>query len=219
MKNPNQFDSYNILSKLNLNNLMEVTFLIIYAIVVTFFLLNGDVLYDFWRENNYSYLTLIYIACVALFLGIRERLPKELEDKFPDISSGFLMSFIFSTIVFIILRDANILSTGIDTAVTASNIIPLFIFHMVVVTTSEEIIFRGILFRYFYQFHWIVAVLVTSILFAIFHVSAYQANPSPLIFAFGMGIIISLSVKRFNIGWAIGIHLAWNCIILGITVL
>lgn len=219
MKKNNHFDSYDIYSKLNLKNLIEVTLLIIYAIVVTFFLLNGDALFDFWRENNYSYITLIYVACVALFLAIREKLPKELEEEIPAISSGLFIGFITATVVCIILRDAGILFTGIDGNIPVSSIIPLFVFHFVVVATSEEIIFRGVLFRYFYGFNPWIAIFLTSALFAVFHVSAYQTNPSALLPAFGMGLTLAFFVKRFNIGWAIGIHLAWNAFVLGITTL
>jgi len=93
------------------------------------------------------------------------------------------------------------------------------VFQIVIVATSEEIIFRGALLRYFMVFGWIPAYVVSSVLFGLFHYAAYGGNISSIIIAIFIGWILALLAHKWNLGAAIGFHAAYNGFVLGATTL
>ena len=96
-------------------------------------------------------------------------------------------------------------------------VIPVIIYQVGIVAVSEEIIFRGVIFRLLHKINPYVGYFGSSAIFAVFHWAAYGGNYSALLIAFAMGIIFALLTKYFNIGVAIGCHAAVNCMILGAT--
>jgi len=202
---------------LRLNKLKKISILIFYAIFAFYFLVNGEGLFAEWDEN-WTWTTIIYLIGVTLFLGIQEELPKELETPFVDTAIGFMGSFIFTTFVFWVLYDAGIMFTNIQ-PLPISLIVPTLLFQLVIVVSSEELIFRGIILRYFYQYNLYIAIFVSAFLFSLFHLAVYQGDLGSLGFAFVLGILFAVVTIRWNIGIAIGLHFAWNAMVLGATLL
>ena len=203
--------------ELNLRNVKNVTLLVLYAIVAFYFLINGSSVFSEWN-SSWTWSTIIYMLGVSIFLGIQERLPEELESSLLHSAIGFLASFLLVTSLFLILYDAGILFTDVN-PMPLKAIPATIIYQLVVVVCSEEIIFRGVIFRFLYQFHWLVAVFGSAVLFSLFHLAVYEGSLGALSTAFLMGIILAWCVKRWNLGVAIGIHAAWNLFVLGVTVL
>lgn len=210
-------DTTIIYRELHLKNIKNITLLIIYAIFIFYFLINGEALFEEW-DSNWTWTTVIYLVGVSLFLSAQDKLPKELSCPLSKSIIGFLASFLLVTTLFIILRDTGYYFTGV-VSLPIKEIVPTFFFQLVVVVCSEEIIFRGVIFRFLYQFHWLFAIVLSAVLFSLFHLAKYQGNAGAFTTAFLMGMILAWCTKRWNIGVAIGIHFAWNAFVYGVTTL
>jgi len=209
-----------ITHELNLKNIKKVTLLIIYVLFAFYFLVNGPGLFDEWNQN-WTWNTLIYMSGVSLFLivSIMEKLPGEFETPLLKHGIGFMASFLGASLLFWVLYDLGVYFTEIQ-PMPLGQIIPTIFFQMVIVVASEEIIFRGVIFQYFSKyFHWVIGMLVSAILFSLFHLAVYEGSMGALWTAFLMGLVFAWAVKRWNLGVAMGLHLAWNLMVLGVTAL
>ena len=203
--------------KINLKHIKKISFILIYSLFSFYFLINGSGLFDDW-SSNWTSSTLIYLVGVSLFLGIQEKLPKDLESPILKSLVGFCMAFMLSTGLFLVLYDAGLYFQDV-TPIASNKVLALFVYQLVIVCTSEEIIFRGVIYRFFRQFNVYIGVFISSIIFALFHFVAYGGNLGAMMIAFLMGCILALCMERWNIGVSISVHFAWNCFILGITCL
>lgn len=172
---------------------------------------------------------MIYLIGVGLMLGLDERIPRELgcetersQHSIYDIFIGFSITFILFYIVFIGLYVTGVYFQGV-TAPPNKYILPTMIYQGVIVVCSEEIIFRGILQRYFRDLlykkgsrtPW-TAIFIQGVLFSVFHTAAYGFQVNSLIFALLMGWFLGWCVHRFNLGVALGFHFTWNAMALGL---
>jgi|GEM_PF-5209615 len=224
---------YHIIHEVDKRLLKNFVLLIIYAIVAFFLLVNGPGMFDEWGES-WTIATMTYLIGVAIFIIASEKLPaftekyidKEFEKPLTKILIGFLASFLGATILFIVIKDLGIYFTNV-TSMPANRIPANFVFQLVIVCTSEELIFRGIVFRWLYvvgsiiskKNGWILAWIGSASLFAVFHVSVYGFSVEKLFVVFLIGIVFAWSVDRWNIGVSTGIHFAWNAFVAGITAL
>ena len=207
-----------VVREINLRNLKKISLLLIYAIIAFYFLVNGEGTFDEWG-TSWTWTTIIYILGVSIFLSVQEKLPKELEAPIVKSAIGFLASFLLCTILFIVVKDTGVYFVNVQ-PLPIKQILPILVFQLCIVVISEEIIFRGVVFGYFYkQFNWIIGMFVSAIAFSLFHLAVYQGSIGALMTAFLMGLIFAYCVHRWNIGVAIGIHFAWNAFVLGATVL
>jgi len=203
--------------KINLRKLQNITFLLLYSLFAFYFLVNGPGVFDEW-STSWTTTTIVYLVGVALFLGLQENLPGELEAPIDKSIVGFSLAFLSATFVFIVLYDLGWLFQDV-TSMPLVKIPAYLVYQLVIVVASEEIIFRGVIFRYFFQFGLWPSIIVSSTFFALFHYAAYSGNLMSMGFAFLMGVLLSYCVYRWNIGVAIGLHYAWNAYVLGITAL
>jgi len=203
--------------QINWKNLEKITFILIYALFAFFFLINGEGLFDDWGQN-WTWTTIIYLVGVSVFLGIEEKLPTDLKSPVFHSVIGFGLAFIIATIIFTILHDANLLFSDIS-PMPMGRIPATFIYQLVIVVCSEEIIFRGVVYSYIRKFSFYLAVFLSSAIFAVFHFVAYQGSWSAMMMAFLIGIILALCLEKWNLGVSVGVHFAWNAFILGITAL
>jgi len=74
----------------------------------------------------------------------------------------------------------------------------------------EELVFRGAVMRKLERYGSNFAIIVSSLLFALYHMILFQA-----VFAFFIGIILAYTAGRFSLKWAILLHMINN----GIAVL
>jgi len=207
-----------LVKEINLGNLKKLSLLLVYAIVAFYFLVNGEGTFEEW-DASWTWTTIIYVLGVSIFLSIQEKLPKELESPIIKSIIGFLASFLLATILFTVVKDAGVYFVNV-TPLPISQILPILVFQLCIVVISEEIIFRGVIFGYFFsQFNLIVGILVSATAFSLFHLAVYQGSIGALMTAFLMGLLFAYCVKIWNIGVAIGIHFAWNAFVIGATVL
>jgi len=192
-----------------------ITLGIAYALFSFWLLLNGESVLGYW-EPSWTYAILFYILGVAIFLTISEKLPIDLKKPISDSFFGFLIAFPLFTVIFWCIAQTGLYFQNITPALPYM-IIPIIIYQVGIVATSEETIFRSIIFRLFHKINPYLGYFGSSAIFAVFHWAAYGGSYQLLLVAFAHGIILALLTKYFNIGVAIGYHAALNCMILGAT--
>lgn len=82
-----------------------------------------------------------------------------------------------------------------------------------VLPVIEEIIFRGAIMRKLERYGTNFAIIVSSLLFAIYHMIWLQA-----FFAFFVGLLLAYTAKRFSIKWSMLLHILNNGIAAIITI-
>jgi hypothetical protein len=133
--------------------------------------------------------------------------PKALKSLGLGLGAGFLI-FSVAVAVAAILGVYRITGEG-DT----SDLLPALIGPAIFAAVSEELIFRGILFRWIEEFggSW-AALLLTSAFFGAAHL--YNPNASPIAavgIAFEAGVMLGAAYMLTRSLWLpMGIHAAWN---------
>ena len=103
-------------------------------------------------------------------------------------------------------------------AVAIGLIVPLMLFQGIV-CSSEEIIFRGGIFRHLMNLHWAVAYFAASAIFAVFHWAAYGGNLMSMLIAFLMSLLLCYLTEKYNIGYSMAVHYFYNLAVLGVVLL
>lgn len=192
-----------------------ITFAVVYAIFAFWMLLNGEGFLGYW-EAGWTYSILFYLVGVSIFLGIAEKLPIDLKKPVSDSVYGFFGSFVLFTVIFWVIAQSGVYFQNII-PLPSSMIVPVIIYQVGIVAVSEEIIFRGVIFRLLHKVNPYLGYLGSSTLFALFHWTAYGGSYQLMFFALAIGLILAYLTKHFNLGVAIGFHSAYNCFLLGAT--
>jgi membrane protease YdiL (CAAX protease family) len=198
------------------NKISLFPFIFALVLVWIYFWLNGPAHFPNWSEA-YSEIMLYYLGMVVIFLFFAKR-KTEQDIRQPIHMSllSFAMFFIATTLVL-----TFIVSLGLyeQPEFDMSLFWPVIILQIFVVATAEELMFRGVLLPY-------VGVIIQAILFAVWHSYAYQIqyyefsfatfNWPILLMAFIMGTLLGIVAKsKYGIPACIGIHAAWNIVIIG----
>ena len=155
------------------------------------------------------------IALYALFVRWFEREPARdlpLNGLIKDTAKGLGVGaglFVAVVAVMLVAGLYKITSIGTD---QATGIITAF-FTFLMVAVGEEIVFRGILFRWIDEkWGFITALIISSLLFGVMHI--FQPNAtwwSSLAIAIEAGLLLGAAYKWSGTLWfPIGIHWAWN---------
>ena len=203
---------YQIISPKRKRKQQYIAFGLVYAIIVFYFLTNGEKLFEYW-DSSWTYSTLFYMSGVAIFLAAAEKLPDDLRKPAVQSIYGFLIATPAFMLGFIALQQAGILAPS--ARMPAYLILPVFAYQLCIVAASEEIIFRVAIFRSLYRIRWYVAYIGSSLLFGFFHWAAYQGDVSSVFFAVVMGFIFAILADQINLGVAISAHFCWNAGVMG----
>ena len=192
-----------------------ITFAIVYAIFVFWMLLNGEAFLGYW-EANWTLSILFYLVGVSIFLGIAEKLPTDLNKPISESILGFLIGFPLFTVIFWCIAQSGFYFQGII-PLPSHMVVPTIIFQTGIVAASEEIIFRGVIFRLFHKINPYLGYFGSSVIFAGFHFAAYGGSVQLMLIAFALGIILAYLTEKYNLGVAVGMHAAYNCFVIGAT--
>lgn len=204
-------------------NLGKIAILIIYSLLAFFFIINGQGLFNAW-DTNWTFNAIIYVLGVSLFLISVDELPQELKTSLSKNIIAFCIASLVTLIVLLSLKDLGLLFQ--DTTPLPYHLIPANLtFQLVIVSASEEIIFRGVIFGYLYDrfklrsektYGWIIPYLTSASIFAMFHYAVYGVDIPSMTMLFMMGLIFAYATERWGIGASIGIHWVWNCVVIGV---
>jgi hypothetical protein len=160
-------------------------------------------------------ITISMIGLYALFVKWFEKhnakdilFNRIVQDTAKGLGVGFCF-FIGVVLIMMLLGLYHIESIGTDEPL---KIISAF-FLFLVVGTGEEIIFRGVLFRWIDEkWGFMVALIVSALLFGLIHISESNATLwSSIAIAVEAGLLLGAAYKYSGTLWLpIGIHWAWN---------
>jgi membrane protease YdiL (CAAX protease family) len=214
--------------KQKINELGNFPFIFILFIIAVFFWINGPAFFEFWDlSGNASLIQTYFVMFIVLVLWSKQRsetrshLKVPLKEAIPSFMVGVLITFLLMNLLFLF-----------EFISTPSPVMELFwpvvIIQFCVIANVEELIFRGVFLEY-------TGIIVSSVLFAIWHSFAYgfvwyslgwDYNWGAMIFAFSLGMILGLIVEhgkdiekkhKIPIGFpmAVAIHATYNLCILG----
>jgi hypothetical protein len=155
------------------------------------------------------------IALYALFVRIIERSPaKDLPMRrfFAEIGKGFGIGALFFVAVVLVMIIAGIYRF---VSVNTSNwdlLLQALLFFLTV-AVGEEVLFRGIMFRWIDEkWGFAVALVVSSLIFGLVHIFQPGATWwSSLAIALEAGLLLGAAYKYSGTLWLpIGIHWGWN---------
>jgi membrane protease YdiL (CAAX protease family) len=206
-------------NKVNLKNFKYFFALFPCYVLVTFALyVNGGAVFPGWGAAESSQ-TLIYLVGVTAFgmASIPFRLKYRMDEK---VTLGkqlvtFCFAFIFFFIVFFLLKATGLWFQNVA-SLSKGLVLQMLVFQVLIVGTSEETIFRGTIYPWLSKVNVVLGVLVTSLIFAVFHYAAYQGSLAATGVAFLLGVIMNLLYIRFNIGASIAFHSMYNVSTLGL---
>ncbi len=128
-----------------------------------------------------------------------------------DTAKGLGIGFAFFSIVVLIMMLFG--SYRIDSMTDKPMHIVSAFFLFLLVGTGEEIMFRGVLFRWIDEkWGYVAALIVSSVIFGLIHISEPSATLwSSLAIAVEAGLLLGAAYKYSETLWLpIGIHWAWN---------
>ena len=216
------------------NNKLIITIIIIH---ICFLIVKNSGITDLLKEKNIFYgvlinmfyqLTLIIMIGVAMKQYLNTSLKKFKADRISvnikRVLAGVGMAFLLSCIARIIEMTV---CSNISVPANQSNVNGYFvdypilavIMSVIMAPFTEEIIYRGILFRFFSKYGELCAVLVTGFLFGTMHMLSSFGNANILLFLcqwleyFLSGILLGFIYKKYKNIWInVSIHGTWNLI-------
>ena len=216
------------------NNKLIITIIIIH---ICFLIVKNSGITDLLKEKNIFYgvlinmfyqLTLIIMIGVAMKQYLNTSLKKFKADRISvnikRVLAGVGIAFLLSCIAGIIEMTV---CSNISVPANQSNVNGYFvdypilavIMSVIMAPFTEEIIYRGILFRFFSKYGELCAVLVTGFLFGTMHMLSSFGNANILLFLcqwleyFLSGILLGFIYKKYKNIWInVSIHGTWNLI-------
>ena len=160
-------------------------------------------------------LSAVMVALYALFVKWFEKQPARdipVRRLAADLGKGFLVGMLFFVAVVAVMAATGIYRIqGIGTDRPAAILSAFCMF--LAVGVGEEILFRGILFRWIDEkWGFVAALVVSAILFGAMHIAQPGATWwSSLAIAIEAGLLLGAAYKWSGTLWLpIGIHWAWN---------
>jgi len=205
------------------HNIGKIAFLVIYSLIAFFFLINAESIFPGW-DTNWTYNSIIYLLGVTLFLTVVDELPRELKTPISLNIKAFAGASVFTLVMLLIISDLGLLFDDI-TPLPYHLVLANMAFHLVIVASSEEIIFRGVIFGYLYDrfklrsdktYGWVIPYFLSALIFALFHYAVYGLNLGNMLIVFIMGLVFAYATERWGIGASIGAHWIWNCMAIGV---
>jgi len=191
---------------------------IILLVLLLYFYTNGPGLFGaLWQAPGFSnamnaYIFFVFGAFALAAVPRKDPLAAHIFE--PVTSSLWLQALVFIGIA--VLVNSLIVLSGlrVGVEVLTANLIPLILFQ-ITVASSEELFFRGALFR--------AGPLISSGGFAIFHSFVYSFALAPMIFALVAGLafysIYAATKERFGATVNTAAHFAYNLGLLGVVLL
>ena len=195
-------------------------FLLIGATLLFLILYSTAQITGYISENVYlSYLLIIcaIVALYAIYIGfihvVEKKSAKEIDLSLgiKDVGKGFLVGSCYITSIILIMMVLGCYS--IDSVQFDTKNIILRLFFFLLVAVGEEVIFRGVIFRYIsLRWNYAIALVISALLFGYIHISNDNATIwSSLAIAIEAGLMLGAAYMCSGTLWfPIGIHWAWN---------
>ena len=169
--------------------------------------------------NGWVYIGSLIIGLLVLFIYFRKKLPAKDIFRSPNrmtMKSFLPIFFIFfagqlvgSVINIVLELILNIFGLSNDATAELMNEIfnhpSMIIYAAIGAPIAEEIVFRGFLMRRFQAWGKVFAIVMSSLLFGLFHMNFVQ-----LPYAFIVGLVLAYAAMEYGIKWSILLHFLNN---------
>ena len=204
---------------------------------ICFLIIKNSVITDILKEKNIFYgvlINMIYQLTLIIMIGVAmkqylitsfkkfkaDRISANIKRVLAGVGIAFLLSCIARIIemtvclnISVPANQSNVNGYFVDYPILA------VIMSVIMGPFTEELIYRGILFRFFSKYGELCAVLVTGFLFGTMHMLSSFGNTNILLFLcqwldyFLTGIFWGFIYKKYKNIWTnISIHGTWNLI-------
>lgn len=179
----------------------RVPMLVWIFLALGFLLVNVSVIAPAGEVERFQTLLIVYLLLMVAFLGLVPRMPS-LHVPFNQAVLWWVGGFVATMFVMTGVQAIQGLGLAVPTyAIGAAGY--LIVTHAIVVSASEEIIFRAALPK-------LIGPLLAAGAFAIFHAAAYALDPMGILIAFIAGLFFWVLTVKFSIFLAIGVHGGYN---------
>lgn len=83
----------------------------------------------------------------------------------------------------------------------------MFVYAALVGPLAEEIVFRGAVLRYLEKYGKVYAIVISALLFGVFHSNLTQG-----VFAFLVGLVLGYVALQYSFKWAVVLHVMNNLV-------
>lgn len=183
--------------------------------------ISQDALLETTVSSGWSSLAGLALGVLVIYLFRRKQLfsydmvheEKPLPQKiFFRLLCGFMgLQLVFSFVSALLENLFNLfgysIMAQIEAATSSSTTISMFLYVAIGAPIVEELVFRGAILRSLEKYGKTFAIVVSSILFGIYHGNITQG-----LFAFSIGLIFSYVTIEYSIKWAIAMHMINNLV-------
>lgn len=190
------------LSDLNLFPARNIPLALVIVIIQMFLYVNAPAIFGEALSQKIREILLLYMIMTFAFSLVY--FPRELKRPFSSEIINFIIVFFISAGILYIIPFDKLMMYSLASDIANAKIFWAFIvLYSFVVAYTEELVFRGVLPRYFGD-------IISNIIFSVFHFYVYSGNYIYLTMAFIAGIVFSIIKNKFGLMGAAGAHAAWN---------
>lgn len=172
-------------------------------------------------SNGWGYILAIVVGAAILLLWKKPRFYKEMFVKekkmtFPDfiqllcvfISAQMVLQLVAYGLEWVLNLVGLSAMQALEMASFTSTGVSMFLYASFIGPVAEELLFRGLVVRTLRPYGKQLAILVSALLFGLFHGNIIQ---SP--FAFAVGLVLAYVTVEYSIVWAIVLHVINNFVL------
>ena len=173
------------------------------------------------EASNWGYLLAIAMGLVMLLLWKKPSYFRQIIFVQGKKMTG--RDFLLITVIFLVGQQlfqwwylllewiSNLLGVSLDAILESGNVdthsVPMYLYACLLGPVAEEILFRGLVLRSLQPYGKKFAIVISSLLFGLFHGNLMQAP-----FAFVVGLVMGYVAMEYHIGWAVALHLINNLV-------
>lgn len=210
-----------------LMNACVIVFLVFDMVMVNIGKMNGmnyteEQVSHMLMNNGWGYLVTIAIGLLILRLWQGKRFvsetlwtrgrPMKPGDFFNLLALTLGVQLVFSILVSLMEALFNLfgmsLMDSVESATMSADSFSMFLYMGVGAPVAEEILFRGLILRKLQPYGKRFAIVLSALLFGIFH-----GNPVQIPYAFLVGLVLGYTAMEHNILWAMVLHMFNNLVL------
>lgn len=188
-----------------LGTLRRVPFVAWLWIFQAFLLVNAPAIAPTGEVDKFRTILMIYMILQVAFYTLAPRV-KGLKMNVNQALIWFVAGFVIT--VFVLAGFRGLTGLEVQTYAVGASIY-LILMHALVVAVAEELIFRGFM-------PLLITAIPAQIAFGLFHWSAYGGGMMSILTAIAAGLIFYAIMRYTNIWTVMGIHGAYNLVVLGV---
>lgn len=191
-------------------NPKKITLGLLVSIIQVLMYVNADFFFETISQEMKSLLLLYFIMSFAFTMTTNVVPSAQSRAPIPGFLAFFISFFIAAAVFAALPTGPEQLGFAFQPAIqSVSAALPILLVFGFVISYTEEQTFRDQLPQAGF------GDVLSSVLFAFFHLAAYGADPTGLVVAFVAGLVLAKIRDAIGTMGAVGTHTAWNLMVLG----